>query len=71
MRALVIRLFYPSPDTPTTVVVVLIVVVLIAIVEVLFPGVVGIVLRRTPIIYGRCVALGLSKPGRACLQGSL
>ncbi len=41
-----------TPDRPYAVVVVLIVVVLIAIVEVLFPGVVATVLRRTPIVGG-------------------
>ncbi len=40
------------PDRPNTVVVVLVVVVLVAIVEVLFPGVVATVLRRTPIVVG-------------------
>jgi hypothetical protein len=44
------KVLFKIPDSTHIVCVVLIVVVLVAIVEVLFPRVVSIVLRRTPII---------------------
>ena len=49
------------PDCTDTFVVVLIVVVLVAIVEILFPGVVRTVLRRTPIVVVRKATNKLNK----------
>ncbi len=46
--SLILALF-KIPDSPNIIVVVLVVVVLVAIVEVLVPGVVVVILRRTPV----------------------
>jgi len=48
LQALVV--LFKTPDRKNVVVVVLIVVVLVTIVEILFPRIVVIVLRRTPIV---------------------
>jgi hypothetical protein len=48
LQALVV--LFKTPNSPNIVVVVLIVVVLVTIVEILFPRIVAIVLRRTPIV---------------------
>jgi hypothetical protein len=48
LQALVV--LFKTPDRTNVVVVVLIVVVLVTIVEILFPRIVVIVLRRTPIV---------------------